>query len=173
VTTTRDRGSSAAESGALRTVRRILLVTLVLGLAGTEVELLLLEHFEDWRQMIPLVLIGAALLVLVWHGVSKGAAAPVVLQVLMLIFILAGALGLTFHYRGNAEFELEMDPSVSGMTLFREALMGATPALAPGTMIQLALIGLAYTYRHPRLAHNVPGPQYRERNGASGRSASE
>jgi hypothetical protein len=35
--------------------------------------------------------------------------------------------------------------------LFREALSGATPALAPGTMVQFGLLGLLYTYRHPRL----------------------
>jgi hypothetical protein len=138
-------------NGALRVVRRILLVTFVLGLAGTGLELLLLEHFEDWRQMIPLGLIACALLVLVWHGVSRGPAPVQVLQVVMLVFVLAGVLGLTLHYRGNAEFELEMYPDRTGFKLFKEAMMGATPALAPGTMIQLALIGLAYTYRHPRL----------------------
>ncbi len=73
------------------------------------------------------------------------------LQLLMVVFIAAGAIGLTMHYQGNVEFELEMYPSRSGLELFREAMMGATPALAPGTMIQLALIGLAYAYGHPRL----------------------
>jgi hypothetical protein len=138
-------------------VRRILLVTLVLGLVGTGVELLLLEHFEDWRQMIPLGLIASALVVLAWHGAQRGSAPVQVLQVLMLMFVLAGVLGLTLHYRGNAEFELEMYPDRTGMELFRESMMGATPALAPGTMIQLALIGLAYTYRHPRLTRRGAG----------------
>ena len=138
-------------------MRRILLVTLVLGLVGTGVELLLLEHFEDWRQMIPLGLIAGALVVLAWHGAQRGSAPVQVLQVLMLMFVLAGVLGLTLHYRGNAEFELEMYPDRTGMELFRESMMGATPALAPGTMIQLALIGLAYTYRHPRLTRRDAG----------------
>lgn len=142
---------------ALDVVRRILLVTLVLGLIGTGLELLLLEHFEDWRQMIPLVLIAAALLVLLWHAAQRGPAPVQVLQILMLVFVLAGVLGLTMHYRGNAEFEREMYPDVAGMELFRESMMGATPALAPGTMIQLALIGLAYAYRHPRLSRGADG----------------
>jgi len=30
--------------------------------------------------------------------------------------------------------------------LFREAMMGATPALAPGAMIQIGLIGLLYAF---------------------------
>ena len=152
MTTTQDVSGNSVSDGVLRVVRRILLATLVLGLIGTGLELLLLEHCENWRQMIPLGLIATALLVLAWHGVQRGSAPVHVLQVLMLLFVVAGAIGLTLHYSGNAEFELEMYPDRSSMELFRESMMGATPALAPGTMIQLALIGLAYTYRHPRLS---------------------
>jgi hypothetical protein len=139
-------------SPSVRIIRRILLVALVLGLVGTGIELLLLEHFEEWRQRIPLGLIACALLVLVWHGLYRGAAPVRALQVLMLVFAIAGIVGLTLHYKGNVEFELEMYPSRSGFELFREAMMGATPALAPGSMIQIGLIGLAYSYRHPRLS---------------------
>jgi hypothetical protein len=143
------------ESTALRTVRRILLAGLWLGISGTAVELLLLEHYEEWRQMIPLGLLAAGLLALVWHAVHRSAAPLRALQVLMLMFVIAGATGLLLHYRGNAEFELEMYPSKAGWELFRESMMGATPALAPGTMIQLALIGLAYSYRHPLLRRDA------------------
>ncbi len=48
-------------------------------------------------------------------------------------------------------FELEMSPEVLGWALFREAIFGATPALAPGVMVQLGLLGLAFTIRHPSL----------------------
>lgn len=138
-------------SSSVHIIRHILLFTLVLGLVGTGIELLLLEHFEEWRQMIPLGLIACALLVLAWHGVHRGPAPVRALQVLMIIFAIAGATGLTLHYKGNVEFELEMYPTRSGLELFRKAMMGATPALAPGSMIQIALIGLAYSCRHPRL----------------------
>jgi hypothetical protein len=136
---------------AVRVIRRILLFTLVLGLVGTGIELLLLEHFEEWRQMIPLGLIACALLVLIWHGLDRGPTPVRTLQVVMTTFAFAGLAGLTLHYKGNVEFELEMYPSRAGFELFREAMMGATPALAPGSMIQIALIGLAYSYSHPRL----------------------
>lgn len=138
-------------SSSVRVIRRILLVTLVLGLVGTGIELLLLEHFEQWRQMIPLGLIACALLVLAWHGVQRRPWPVRALQVLMIIFAIAGVTGLTLHYKGNVEFELEMYPTRSGLALFRKAMMGATPALAPGSMLQIALIGLAYSYRHPHL----------------------
>jgi hypothetical protein len=144
--------ADALQNSAIKTVRRILAAALGLGLVGTGAELLLLEHFEDWRQILPVVLIACALVVLIWHAVDRSALPVRVLQGLMLIFALTGVMGLVFHYRGNVEFEKEMYPSRAGLELFREAMMGATPALAPGTMIQLALIGLAYAYRHPRLS---------------------
>jgi hypothetical protein len=89
--------------------------------------------------------------VLVWHGLDRGPTPVRALQVVMTTFAFAGLAGLTLHYKGNVEFELEMYPSRAGFELFREAMMGATPALAPGSMIQIALIGLAYSYSHPRL----------------------
>jgi hypothetical protein len=42
------------------------------------------------------------------------------------------------------EFERELNPDASGFSLFRDAMMGATPALAPGTMILLGAVGWAY-----------------------------
>jgi hypothetical protein len=73
-----------------------------------------------------------------------------VFQATMLLFVISGFAGLFLHYQGNVEFELEMYPSLKGLELFRKAIKGTTPpTLAPGTMIQLGLLGLAYTYRHP------------------------
>jgi hypothetical protein len=41
---------------------------------------------------------------------------------------------------------------LAGWQLFWQAIRSKTPpALAPGVMIQLGLIGLAYTYRDPAL----------------------
>ena len=135
----------------VRVIRAILLVALLSGLVGLGGELLLLEHFEDWRQKIPLALLSLALLVLIWHAIDRREAPVRALQLVMVVFIAAGAIGMTLHYQGNVEFELELRPSLSGVELFQKSMMGATPALAPGAMIQLALIGLAYTYKHPRL----------------------
>ena len=150
----RVKGGQVGERGtAERVIRQILLATLAIGVVGTAIELVLLEHYESWNQRIPLGLLGCAALVLVWHGIDRGPAPVHTLQVLMLVFVLAGMLGVYLHYSGNREFELEMYPTMSGMELFRKTMMGATPALAPGTMIQLALVGLAYTFRHPRLGY--------------------
>lgn len=130
-------------------VRLVLLVALVLGLAGTLTELFLLEHTEDAWQWAPIVLMGAALLALLWFGLHRGPASLRTIQGLMGLFLISGVLGVWLHYKGNVEFELEMYPDLSGLELFRDAMMGATPSLAPGTMIQLGMIGLAWAFRHP------------------------
>ncbi|MGH7720499.1 MAG: hypothetical protein ACREON_16835 [Gemmatimonadaceae bacterium] len=139
------------EPVTLKTLRLILLATLALGLVGTGVELLLLEHTEDYWQLVPLVLIGGALLVLAWHAVDRRARSTRAIRAMMLLFVVSGIVGLVLHYQGNVEFEREMYPGLGGTSLFRQAMSGATPALAPGMMIQLALLGLAYTFRHPAL----------------------
>ena len=132
-------------------VRRLLLGILVLGLLGTAAELILLGHYDDWKQMVPLALIGLALALLLWHILSQTPSSVQLLRALMTLFLFAGAIGMGFHYGANADFEKESDPSLTGYRLFTESLSGATPLLAPGTMVQLGLIGLVYTYRHPRL----------------------
>lgn len=135
-------------------IHHLILGVFLFGLVGTGVELILLEHTEDVWMWTPLVLMGAAVLVLVLYGLMKSPRILRGFQGVMLLFIVSGCLGLWFHYKGNVEFELEMYPSLGGFKLFWEALKGATPALAPGTMIQFGLLGLLYTYKHPALLQN-------------------
>lgn len=124
----------------------------LVGAAGTAAELVLLEHMEDAWQWVPVVLLALGLVmggVLVVH---RRRLALMAFRVLASLFVIAGGLGVYQHYRGNAEFELEMYPSRHGVELFRESLKGATPALAPGALAQLGLVGLLFTFRHPALA---------------------
>jgi hypothetical protein len=130
-------------------LRRLLFVTLIVSLVGTIIELLLLEHFEDVWQWTPIILLAAALLTLGWHALEHGPRSLNVLRGLMVLCMASGMVGVLLHYRGNVEFELEMYPDLSGWKLFKEAMMGATPALAPGAMLQIGLVGLAWTFRHP------------------------
>lgn len=129
-----------------------MLAILVLGMSGSAAELLLLNHYEDLKQVIPLGLIGAALAVVAWHA-SIGAAASVrALQLTMLLFLGAGAAGMVLHFRSSMEFQLEADPSLRGRKLYWKVMQAkAPPTLAPGVMVQLGLLGLAYAYRHPAL----------------------
>ena len=130
----------------------MLLVILILGLVGTGTELVLLQHYQNGWQAVPLALIGLALASLIWHGASIGTASVRALQALMALFLFSGLIGVGLHLNVNAEFELEKDSSLAGYRLFKESLSGATLALAPGSMVQLGLIGLVFTYRHPRLS---------------------
>jgi hypothetical protein len=133
-------------------LRRLVLAVLVLALVGIGVELLLLEHTEGFWQLLPVGLIAAALVELVGFGLSGRSAFLRLFQATMVLFVIAGPLGVYQHYSGNAEFELEMVPAMLGLELFKESMTGATPVLAPGTMLQLGLLGLAFTFRHPVLS---------------------
>lgn len=138
-------------------VRRILLAVLFVGLLGTGTDLVLLNHFEDPLQLIPLVLLGLGLVLLVWHAIDKGRASVRTLQVLMILFVIGGLAGLVLHYRGSMEFQLEVNPELSGLELFLKAIRAkAPPALGPGAMIHLGLLGLAYAYRYP-VSGSSPG----------------
>lgn len=143
--------------GTIDTLRRILFVTLAIGAVGTEAELLLLGHFEDWKQYGPLVLLALVLGVQGWILASRSGKSIRALRAVMWLCVLSGGLGVYFHLRGNLEFELEMTPAETGWVLWREVLTGATPILAPGAMVQLGLIGLAWAFRHPALGRAPDG----------------
>ena len=132
-------------------LRRFILLIFVAGAAGTGADLVLLGHFEDVWQWVPLALLPLGLIAVAWQRIERGPRSTRVLQGTMMLFLASGVAGLWFHYDGNAEFEIEMYPSLAGWELIREALSGATPALAPAAMIQLGLLGLTYAYRHPFL----------------------
>lgn len=140
------------EAPVLAAIRTILVAIFLFGAIGVAAELLLLEHTEDIWQWVPLVLLGASVPAAAWSIAQRNPASLRTFQAVMVLFLFSGVVGVALHYRGNAEFELEMYPSLRGFGLVGEALMGATPALAPGTMLQLGLLGLASTYRHPALA---------------------
>jgi hypothetical protein len=137
------------------TFRRLLLAVLVLGLLGTGTELLLLAHYEDSAQLLPLFIIGLTLLTIAGHMAVGGRGSLLLLRSVMCFLLASGALGVILHYQGSMEFQVEMDPSLSGWSLFAKVLQAkAPPTLAPGVMAQLGLLGLLYTFRHPALRPN-------------------
>lgn len=143
-----DGADGGMAGGALR---RLLVAVVLIGMLGLIAELALLEHFESVWQWLPLAVLavgfiaGAALLMRPGPGTVRA------FQAMMAVFVIAGALGIWLHFKGNVEFEREMDAGMRGLALVWEALRGATPALAPGSLAHLGLIGLASTYRHPAL----------------------
>ena len=142
---------SKRDSGVV-SLRRGVLLIFVLGNIGLGTELLLLNHFEEWRQQVPLVLLALGLILLAARMFYRGAIILRLFRWTMLAFVLGGIVGLWFHLSSNMEFELEMHPTLSGLELLFKALSGAMPALAPGALVQLGLIGFLYTYHHPALS---------------------
>jgi hypothetical protein len=132
-------------------VRQLLLALVFIGIVGLEVELALLRHAESFSQWIPHVVLIIGLLSTLVVFLRPATATLRFFQLVMLIFVVIGVLGVYLHYRGNVEFALERDPSLSGTRLLWKSLRGATPALAPGALSQLGLLGLIYGYRHPSL----------------------
>jgi hypothetical protein len=114
-------------------LRLWILGVLVLGLLGTVVELVLLSHYEQAVQLVPVVLIVLALIVLAWHVMGHSVA------------------GFVAHFHGSAEFQLDLEPSLSTWELLEKVMRAkAPPLLAPGMMMQLGLLGLAYVFSDKR-----------------------
>ena len=150
-----------SEAVTLRVIRGLLLLLFLFGLFGTGLELFLVEHTEKFWQPTPLLLMAISLAVLGWRAAGHGPASLRVFQGIMILFVLSGFFGLWLHFRANIEFELEMYPALKGMSLFWKAIQGVSPpSLAPGMMIELGLLGMGYTFRHPILV----GSKGRESN---------
>lgn len=136
-------------------IRWFLLGALLANVLGLGTELVLFEHFEGLLQLIPVSLLGLALLLVIWHAASRSAMSVKVMRVVMLLFVVAGPVGILLHYRANREFQVQSDPSAPAWTIFVKAIHSKTPPpLAPGAMTQLGLLGLIYTYRHPSLGRS-------------------
>lgn len=145
----------AGAADTLRPIRRLVLALVLLGTLGFLVELALLGHTESWQQWVPVAALAAGLVVGGAVAVRPSRALLRTFQGVMVVFIGSGLAGLWLHYAGNVEFELEREPDLRGVQLVWESLQGATPALAPGALIQLGLLGLTFAYRHPALARRA------------------
>ena len=142
-------------AGALHRLRRLLLALVLFGALGLLAELLLLEHWEAGFQRAPLILLGLTAL-----GSLALLARPErrmlrAFQAVMVIAVLSGVAGTAFHFGSNVQLEREIGPDRPGGEIFRAAVGGGTPTLAPGAMIQLGLLGLLATYRHPAGARRI------------------
>jgi hypothetical protein len=114
---------------------------------GTGIELVLLAHYEDAWQVVPLVLLALATVVILWHALKPAAATLRVLQATMALLFVAGVTGVALHFNGAAEFAREIDPSLATWPLIGKVMTAkAPPLLAPGAMMQLGLLGLAYGF---------------------------
>jgi len=134
-----------------------LTLLLTLGLVGSFVELLLLDHHEGAAQMIPLVLLVLAGCACAAVTVQPRRFTVRAFQLMMCLLIMAGLLGVGLHLRANVEFQTEVDPGLRGWGLVAKALQAkAPPALAPASLAQLGLLGLVIAYGHLKSEQLAP-----------------
>jgi len=141
------RPEVGADSVVLERLRLWIVGVIALGLIGTMTELLLLEHDEQALQFVPLVLMVLGAVALVWHAAAKDTASLRALQIVMGLFVLSGFAGMAAHFNGSMEYQLELNPDLSAWELLDKIMHAkAPPLLAPGMMIQMGLLGLAYAF---------------------------
>ena len=146
---------AAPEADPLARIRSLLLGLVLLGTSGLLLDLITLEHTDGFAQWVPIPLLVAAILTAVASWLRPSHRTIQLHRAAMAVLLALGVVGLYLHFRGNLLFELEIEPDTRGLGLYWEALRGAVPSLAPGALIELALLGLVQTYRHPALG---PGP---------------
>jgi hypothetical protein len=123
----------------LRFVRRAILALTALGATGIGAELVALEHFRSPEQLIAIVTTAAALLTTAWAWCSPRLLAVRALQFAMLVAIGSGIIGMTLHYEAARRPPTDLVEPVR------------PPALSPGVLVHLGLLGLLASYRHPAL----------------------
>jgi hypothetical protein len=132
---------------SLARLRRALLWLLALSLGGTLAELLLIGHWDGWQQWVPLALLASALLVVGALLLRPTRVVATLARVCCIALAIAGLAGTWLHYDGNATFERESLPGTGGWALVSASLTGATPVLAPGALVTIALLGLLAIHR--------------------------
>ena len=142
----------------LPALRKLLLGLVALVMLGMLMDLLLLAHYEEIWQWVPLVVLTLALVVAAWTARAGSALAVTAFRIAMVLVVCTGLLGVVMHYDGSREFQLETHPALAGWALFVKVMRAkAPPTLAPAAMIQAGLFGLLYTWRHPALAVPAKG----------------
>jgi hypothetical protein len=136
-----------AQDHQLSIISTVIFAVLMLGMAGLLAELALIAHYEDATQWIPLALLAAGLAVLVADRALARGWTQLLVQLAMVLVMGAGVLGVYFHFQGSREFQMEMDPQMRATTLVWHVLRAKSPpTLAPGSMVQLGILGLGYAY---------------------------
>ncbi|MBC7771771.1 MAG: hypothetical protein H7210_04685 [Pyrinomonadaceae bacterium] len=131
----------------LVTIRRVILGVLLLGVTGLLAELILIGHYEDVKQWIPLCMLATGVAAVALEIVHRRVWTLSLVRLTMALFICTGGLGMYYHFRGSREFQVEMDPSMSGTRLVWQVLRSKSPpTLSPGTLVQMGILGLGYAY---------------------------
>ena len=125
-------------------LKKVILSAFILMVMGTVLELYLLDHYESLSQLILILCTGLISLTVILLIFYRTRWIKNFFKWLLLITALSGIYGFYLHLDANFEFESDMKPTANNWDLFIESLSGALPALAPFSMVVLALIGYSY-----------------------------
>jgi uncharacterized membrane protein HdeD (DUF308 family) len=144
-----------SEHATARTLRQCVLLLCGFVTLVTPVELLLVNHTQKPTQWIPFVMLVVNLAFLSVMFFKPKSATLLAYRWFALLMLLSALVGVFYHLRGNFEQVQEVAPELSGLALLLEVLRGANPALAPGLFVQIAALGLMFTFRHPSLEQGL------------------
>ncbi|MEZ4631649.1 MAG: hypothetical protein R2880_13230 [Deinococcales bacterium] len=146
------KNTNPSQAEVAQYLRYFMLALIALGLGASTVELILIGHYKEFWQWIPFICIVFMSLSLILFMTRPNQSSLRFLQIVMWLTVLCSLIGVYQHFHGNQEFALEIKPNLKGWPLFIKTIKGGIPLLAPGMMIQIALLSLAYSFRHPRLS---------------------
>lgn len=106
---------------------------------GMLVDLLLIEHFESFWQLIPVFFLSIA--GLGFFAMKRGVAQSY-FRLWMYLGMLSGLVGIFMHVKNNWEFAIELHTDLKGWKLISEVATGAIPIISPGFLIPIAMLGL-------------------------------
>lgn len=132
-------------------LRRFLLGVVAAIFFGSIFELILLEHYEETLQWVPLIVSSIGFLAVAGVWFSPNPMAIKVFKWVMAAVALTSIVGIALHFNGNFEFTREINPSYSFTESIWPAMKGSYPLLAPGILFLAGILGIAATYRHPAL----------------------
>lgn len=125
-------------------LRRVITSAYLFMITGTLLELYLLEHYKGKLRLIPILCISAVIVSMLILFFRKTRLTVICFKIILVITAFSGIYGTFLHLRANYEFEQEMRPTDSNWNLLLESFSGAMPALAPLSLIVLALMGYSY-----------------------------
>lgn len=118
---------------------------------GTVFELILLEHYTKPLQFIPYILSGAGMIALVLVRVKPVRGTVLALRWVMAAVTAGSLLGMYLHFNANMTFTRSINPTFTYFEALWPAMKGGNPLLAPGILFLAGILGVAITYKHPRL----------------------
>jgi hypothetical protein len=136
----------------LARLRRFLLALSIMLFCGTVVELLLVNHKEDFVQLIPFVLCGLGVITALAVLLRPQRMTVLVLRTCMILVVCGSVFGIYEHLSNNISFQREIKPNAPMADVLMSAIAGGNPLLAPGTLAIAAVLALAATYYHPALS---------------------